>query len=91
MISIDIRHNPEAPVLPMIKALGKARENGAGGEETRLLEALGIVLSEVPDTRSHDAREGDRKVSLESGSLSESSCCPSPAAGSRLWPRSGGR
>lgn len=54
MILIDIRHNPEAPVLPMIKALGKARENVAGGGETRLAE----VLWEVPGTRSPDVRRG---------------------------------
>lgn len=37
MTLIDIRHNPEPPILTVIKVLRKAREKATGGKETRLL------------------------------------------------------
>lgn len=67
MILIDIRHNAEAPVLPMIKALGKARENAAGGGETRLAE----VPRGLPGTRSPDVRRGGEGAFGERLSLRE--------------------
>lgn len=35
-ILIDIRHNPEPPMPPMIKVLRKAHEKATGGEETHV-------------------------------------------------------
>lgn len=58
LILIDIRHNPEPPILPMIKVLRKITwKSNWWRRNTCLVQALGIVLSDLLDKQSHDGQE----------------------------------